>query len=151
MTKYRPTVPVVQESPKFANTFNNDGSFLENFKKVTEAAKIKDDEVAADKSEDVPSIDNSVINSSNTTSIQNIEYPYGVPPPTLNIDNSFPSDLHSIPPPKVYVLNEIPDPRELDLNAIPKPELNLDIIKIPDVATSQIEDNVEKGDPEKGE
>lgn len=143
------------DGPKFANTFNNDGSFLENFKKVTEAAKIKDEEdVVVDKTE----IDGFNVNENDITpieqsSVPEIEYlAFPNPPPTHNnVDNRFVSDLQSIPPPKIYVLNEIPDPCELDLNAIPKPELNLDIIKVPEIsdAVEEVEDVLE-GKPNTG-
>jgi len=38
------TVPICT----LRNTFNNDGSFLENFKKITEAAKRNDDDGTSD-------------------------------------------------------------------------------------------------------
>lgn len=154
--QFRPT-PIVtlpsQEAPKFANTFNNDGSFLENFKKVTEAAKIKDEEEEVVEQNDG---DELIVNDNNTTPILNpsipeIEYPiYAIPPPTQIVENLFVSDLQSIPPPKIYVLNEIPDPRDLDLNAIPKPELNLDAIKVPDVSDAVEGDDINIEESNKG-
>lgn len=58
------------------------------------------------------------------------------PPPSIApfASNASGSSLQQIPQPKPLSLNTIPSPRELDLTVIPEPQMNVNSIKIPDIA-----------------